>query len=125
MTDARPGGGTSILDLLQPEILEQDDGHAVFRFTARPEWTIPSGQVQGGIVAAMLDMTMAFSADDLSTVSLHVDYLRPAMGPELTVTASVTKRGRRVVFAEAEMVDQDDRVIARGRQNALPMSPSA
>lgn len=125
MTGAEPTGGASILDLLRPEILEQGDGHAVFRFTARPEWTIPSGQVQGGIVAAMLDMTMAFSADDLSTVSLHVDYLRPAMGPELTVTASVTKRGRRVVFAEAEMIDQDGRVIARGRQNALPITPSA
>ncbi|MEM7143239.1 MAG: PaaI family thioesterase [Actinomycetota bacterium] len=117
MTDA----GASIIDLLQPEVLTQEDGHAVFRFRARPDFTIPSGQVQGGIVAAMLDMTMAFAAGDLSTVSLHVDYLRPAMGPELTVTATVTRRGRRVIFAEAEMVDQDDRLIARGHQNALPI----
>lgn len=113
--------GASILDLLQPVVVEQAEGRAVFRFTARPEWTIPGGQVQGGIVAAMLDMTMAFSANDLSTVSLHVDYLRPAMGPDLTVTATVTRRGRRVVFAEAEMVDQEGRLIARGRQNALPV----
>jgi uncharacterized protein (TIGR00369 family) len=113
--------GASIFDLLAPEVLEQEDGRAVFRFTARPELTIPSGQVQGGIVAAMLDMTMAFSANDLSTVSLHVDFLRPAMGPELTVTATVTRRGRRVIFAEAEMVDQEGRLIARGRQNALPL----
>ncbi|GJM38244.1 MAG: thioesterase [Acidimicrobiales bacterium] len=113
--------GASILDLLQPDVIEQADGRAVFCFMARPEWTIPSGQVQGGIVAAMLDMTMAFSADDLSTVSLHVDYLRPAFGPELTVTATVTRRGRRVIFAEAEMVDQEGRLIARGRQNAVPI----
>lgn len=121
MSTAGQPAGASILDLLAPEMLDQGDGRAVFRFTARPEWTIPSGQVQGGIVAAMLDMTMAFAADDLSTVSLHVDFFRPAMGPELTVTASVTKRGRRVVFAEAEMVDGDGGLIARGRQNGLPL----
>ena len=118
MSDA---GHPGILDLLQPEILEQGGGRAVFRFTARPEYAIPSGQVQGGIVAAMLDMTMAFAADDLSTVSLHVDYLRPAFGPQLTVTANVTRRGRRVIFAEAEMVDQEGRLIAKGRQNGVPI----
>jgi len=77
--------------------------------------------VQGGIVASMLDMGMAFAADRISTVTLHVDYLRPAVGPVLTVTADVTRRGSRIVFIEAVMVDQDGRVIAKGRQTAVPI----
>ena len=123
-TEAGPAGsgdGGSILDLLQPEVIVNDDDHAVFRFRSRPELTIPGGAVQGGIVSAMLDMTMAFAADPISTVTLHVDFLRPAMGPELTVTADVARRGQRIVFIEAEMVDQEGRVIARGRQSAVPM----
>lgn len=29
--------------------------------------------------------------------------------------------GRRVIFAEAEMVDQEGRLIAKGRQNGVPI----
>ncbi len=93
----------------------------VFRFRSQPRLTIPGGIVQGGIVASMLDMGMAFAADRISTVTLHVDYLRPAVGPVLTVTADVTRRGSRIVFIEAVMVDQDGRVIAKGRQTAVPI----
>ena len=57
------------------------DGRAEIRFTVRPEWTIPGGIVQGGVVAAMLDMAMAFSGPTISTASLHLDILRPVVGP--------------------------------------------
>jgi len=115
--------GENILDLLGPEVLQRSENRTVFRFRSRPLLTIPGGAVQGGIVASMLDMAMAFAAEPISTVTLHVDYLRPAMGPELTVTANVTRRGSRIVFIEAEMVDQEGRVIAKGRQTAVPLEP--
>ena len=111
----------SIFDLLQPEIVEQGEGRAQLRFRVRPEFTIPGEMVQGGIVAAMLDMTMVYASGvPLATASLHLELFRPAKGPELTVVGRVPRRGRRIVFAEAEMTDASGQLIARGRQTAVP-----
>ena len=50
------------------------------RFEPRPEFKIPSGVVQGGIVATMLDMAMAVAGDGaLSTASLELQILRPVV----------------------------------------------
>jgi len=54
---------SSIMDLMKPDIRRRGDGHSEIRFTTRPEFTIPSGVVQGGIVAVMLDMAMIVSCD--------------------------------------------------------------
>ncbi len=112
----------SVFTFMQPDVLEQADGRAVLRFTPQPEWTIGNGIVQGGLVTAMLDMAMAFAAGGLSTATITVDILRPAIGPHLTATGTITKQGRRLLFAEAELVDDDGRLVARGTQTALPVS---
>ena len=71
----------------------------------------------------MLDMTMAFSDNgNISTASLHVDILRPVTGEILKVVGQVTRRGRRIVFIEAEMTNDEGKLVARGRQTAVPLS---
>lgn len=98
------------------------DGTAELHYEVRAEFTIPGNVVQGGIVAAMLDQTMAFSAKGaLSTASLNIDILRPVKGPKLRVKGRVTRKGRRIVFAEAEMTNSDDEIVARGTQTAVPV----
>ena len=109
----------SIKDLLHPEVLEDGDGRCVLRFDPQPEWTIGHGVVQGGIVTAMLDMAMAMAANGLSTASITVEILRPVVGP-VTATGMVDKRGRRLLFASAELHDAGDRLVARGTQTAVP-----
>ncbi len=111
--------GPSIFTLLHPEVLRHQDGCAVLRFTTEPQWTIGNGVVQGGIVTAMLDMAMAFASNGLSTASITVDILRPATG-RLTATGTTTKKGRRLLFATAELHDDEGRLIARGNQTAVP-----
>ena len=114
-----PTDEPSIYHLLKPEMLEHGDGRAVLRFTPEPEWTIGNGVVQGGIVTAMLDMAMAYASNGLSTATITVDILRPAIG-ELTATCEVTKMGRRLLFATGELHDAEGRLIARGNQTAIP-----
>jgi len=112
----------SILELLNPEIISREDGRVEMRFPVQQRTTIPGGQVQGGIVCSMLDMAMAFAKDGgLSTASLQVELLRPAKGAYLNVVGQVTQSGRRIIFAEAEMRDDQGRVVARGRQTAVPL----
>jgi len=110
------------MDLLKPEVVNLTDGAAELHYKVRAEFTIPGDVVQGGIVAAMLDQTMAFAAKgQLSTASLNIDIMRPVKGPKLRVTGRVTRKGSRIVFAEAEMTDSDDDVVARGTQTAVPV----
>ena len=66
---------------------------------------------------------MAFAEKGmLSTASIHVDLFRPATGAYLDVVGQVVRKGRRIIFAEAEMRDDQGRVVARGRQTAVPLA---
>ncbi len=113
---------SSIMDLLQPEVVTQEPGRAELRFSVRPEFTIPSGALQGGIIAGMLDMAMAFASERvLSTASLNVEMFRPVRGPVVTVVANIPREGRRIIFAEAEMRNETGEVVARGTQTAIPV----
>lgn len=117
-----PHAATDIMGLLDPVITPAEDGHASLRFAVKPAFTIPGDVVQGGIVSAMLDMAMAMAGGGrISTISLQVDILRPAKGPSLHVKGWIRQKGRRVVFAEAEMRDAEGRMVATGRQTAVPL----
>ncbi len=113
---------TSIQDLMKPEVLRAEDGTCEVRFATRPEFTIPNGVVQGGIVAVMLDMAMAMAAQgNLATASLHFEIMRPVQQGVLTVTGRIVRKGRRILFAEAEMVNEEGVVVAKGTQTAVPV----
>jgi uncharacterized protein (TIGR00369 family) len=113
------------MELMKPDILQRGDGHSEIRFTTRPEFTIPSGVVQGGIVAVMLDMEMVMACGGaISTASLNYDILRPVRDKELIVKGRLIRMGRRVVFAEAEMTNEDGVLLARGTQTAVPVTSS-
>ncbi len=105
---------------MKPEVRSLEDGRSELRFTTRPEFTIPTGVVQGGIVAVMLDMAMAMACKGgLSTASLHFEIMRPVRGDELTVKGKLVRKGRRIIFAEAEMTNDEGVVLARGTQTAV------
>ena len=111
-----------IHELLKPEIKKHGEGTAELRFPSQPQLTIPGGVMQGGIVTSMLDMAMAFAAGGtFSTASIHVEIHRPVTAEFLNVRATITKRGRRIVFAEATMHDDDGRLLAKGTQTAVPV----
>ena len=113
----------SIMDLMKPEIINNAEGKCELRFQVRPEFTIYSGIVQGGIVAVMLDMAMAMAGNgELSTASLQYEILRPVRDTPLTATGTIVRRGRRIIFAEAEIRNDDGVLLAKGTQTAVPVS---
>ena len=78
----------------------------------------PNGAVHGGLLAAALDHVLAVTAmlampnDGLpNTTAMNVQYLRPAL-PPLKLRATVTRGGRALVFARAEVYDRDGRLCA-------------
>ena len=97
-----------------------EDGWVRVRFNARPEFCNASGNVQGGILAAMLDdamgpavliMTQARTVP--TTISMTVTYLAPARPGALFGEANVIQLGKTVGFVEASLSDEAGRVVAR------------
>jgi uncharacterized protein (TIGR00369 family) len=108
-----------IVDTLEPD-------RAVLRLPFRPELTQGAGMVAGGVLATLLDETMAHAVlggnrpgERTTTVDLSVSYLRAAKpGSDLRCEARVVKRGGRVLFVEASALS-DDREVARAKASFL------
>jgi uncharacterized protein (TIGR00369 family) len=102
------------------EAIDPEAGTITVRFEARREFTNPLGNIQGGILAAMLDDTMgpAFVAtlppgQFAPTLEMKVSFLAPARVGPLWGHGRVVQSGRTNAFVEADLVDGEDRLIAR------------
>lgn len=78
-----------------------------------------AGQAHGGVLATLIDSAATFAAcvaagRSVPTSGLHVDYLRPAVGPDLVATATVRKLGRSAAVVDVE-VESGGKLVALGR----------
>ncbi len=102
------------------------------RWTMRADerFVNPTGIVQGGFLGAMADSAMGSATVTYaraagrrvvsSNVEMKTSFLAPVrVGATLTCTASVVSGGRRVAFAEAELVDETGTVVARASSTYL------
>lgn len=113
------------MDLMKPEIRRIEGGESELHFdlTGRKELTIPTGVVQGGIVAVMLDMAMAMAAEGgITTASLQYEILRPVMPAALEVRGRIVRQGRRITFAEAVIENAEGEIVAKGTQTGISMT---
>jgi uncharacterized protein (TIGR00369 family) len=83
----------------------------------------PAGVVHGGAIATLIDTVVVpavgwvydHNSVSFSTITLHVDYLRPAIDTDLVAEGWVERRGRSVVFCRAEVRRAADaEVVATG-----------
>jgi uncharacterized protein (TIGR00369 family) len=102
------------------EQVDPDAGTIVVRFDARPEFTNPVGNIQGGILASMLDDTMGPAlvatlppAQFAPTLEMKVSYFAPAKVGPIWGRGRVVHAGRTNAFVEADLVDPHDKLIAR------------
>lgn len=102
-------------------VLEVSPTGIVLSATFRPEWIVrnPGGFIHGGILATLIDLTADWSLVSITgrgvpTLDLRVDYHRPAVG-NLRAVGTIIKAGRRVSCAQAEIFDDEGRLVASGR----------
>jgi uncharacterized protein (TIGR00369 family) len=79
-----------------------------------------SGQWHGGVVASIVDIAGDYAVavalgGPVPTISLAVDYLRPATGATLRVVGTCRRAGRTVSLADVEVFDAEGRLVALGR----------
>ncbi len=117
----------NIAKTLGMEFLDIDDakGEIKTRFTIGEEFTNPAGQVQGGIIAAMLDDTMGPALvatlepnHFAPTLNLNVSFLRSGMPGTFTGKGSVIKKGRSICYLAGELFDANDKLIATATATA-------
>jgi uncharacterized protein (TIGR00369 family) len=119
------GGAAPIWATLQAELIERSENRAVLRYPFLPEYTNPQGQLQGGMYGVMMDSAMAVAANGIATATLQISIFRPTSSGYLTVTGEIVRRGRRIVYAEAEIRDEQGRLVAKGNQHGIPRDTEA
>ncbi len=114
-------------ELLGFELLDVDPeaGTIHVQFTARAAFTNPIGNIQGGMLAAMLDDTLGpalvatLGADEFApTIELQVHFIRPAKPGRLFGRGRVVSRGGSIAFLAGELSDDDGELIATATATA-------
>jgi len=97
-------------------------GRTVWRMVAHEKFANTAGIMQGGLVASFADSSMGAAAVTflegrkafVVNAELKVSFLKPVkIGSTLTCTAYVVSGGRRVSFVEADVRDDEDRLVLR------------
>ncbi len=99
--------------------IDSDAGTIEVEFFARPEFTNPAGNIQGGFLAAMLDDTMGpalaatLAAGQFApTLNLNVSFERAAkVGPVLG-KGRVLKKGKDVCYLAGELYQEGQRIAS-------------
>ncbi|MEY3093462.1 MAG: hypothetical protein RIU67_2245 [Actinomycetota bacterium] len=115
------------------EVEEVRFDYCRMRLPFRPELEQPMGVVHGGAIATLLDVVVVpaigsrYGADvGYSTVDMHVQYLSALVKEDAVAEGWIVKRGRSVVFCEAEIIGATSgKLIARSvlTYNVSPARP--
>jgi uncharacterized protein (TIGR00369 family) len=107
--------------------VEQETMTIEMDFEARPEFANPTGAIQGGFIAAMLDEAMSTCAIIASNVTMNaptlemkVSFLRPLFSGKAQARAQILKWGQSVCFIEGSLYDPDGRLVARATATQAP-----
>jgi uncharacterized protein (TIGR00369 family) len=103
-----------------------DNGTLTIGFEGKAAFANPVGNVQGGLLTAMLDDTMgpailAHSADKRygHTIDLQVQLLRPVPPGPIRAHGRVTRLGRTIAYLEGELFAPDGSLAVRATASAL------
>ena len=114
-------------DLLGRRVLraEHNSGRSELRFEAPEAFTNGMGNVQGGLLAAMLDSVMGAALATVlgederpPTLEMKVSFIRPAKVGTIGATAHVVYRGKSVAFVEGELHGPSGALLARATSTA-------
>ena len=94
---------------------------AVVEIDMRDDLRQPSGVLNGGVTATLIDTAMAFAVrtyltdtEPTATIDLTVHYLRPHVEGKAICTARVIRPGKRIFTVSAEVHNEAGKLIATG-----------
>jgi len=109
--------------------IDPEQGTIRIEFEAKPEFLNSVGQVQGDMLAAMLDDTMATAlvarlpaGHFAPTLELKVNFIAPASIGKLIGEGRVVHMGKSVGFLEGKLTDESGRLVATATATARIMN---
>lgn len=113
------------------ELLEP--GKVIYKMKVEKPILAQPFAAHGGAISAMLDATLGVAALSMvceenqvvSTVELSTNFLKPACtGDELTGTAELIHKGKRLLYFEGKIRNQHGEIVAAGKGtfNAYPIA---
>jgi uncharacterized protein (TIGR00369 family) len=114
--------------LMQMGITDLEEGRVEFTCAVDESVYNPIGVVHGGLVCTLLDTVAGCAVHTTlpagvgyTSIELKVNYLRAvhATSGPLTAIGRVVKPGRRVAFAEGEVLDAQGRTVATASSSLL------
>jgi uncharacterized protein (TIGR00369 family) len=125
LLDAPPAGW---MEMLGARIAEAEPGRVVLELVAGPKHRHGGGVVQGGVITQIADAAMGMSLATLqpdgmwnTTIELKINFIRPAIEGRLRAVGRVIDMRQTLLFSEADVFDDRDRLIARASSTCMPV----
>ena len=114
-------------ELLSMKLMDVGVGYSSLEIDLAKKHLQPYGMVHGGVFASIIDAaafwSIYFGIEDpgagLTTVDLKLNYLEPAVSGKLFARGRQIKVGRTLGYAEAQVVDQSEKVLAHGTSTVI------
>src|SRR3989475_11684653 len=116
------------METLGAWIAESEPGRVVLELEAGPRHRHGGGVVQGGVITQIADAAMGMSLATLqedgtwnTTVELKINFIRPAIEGRLRAVGRVIEMRQTLLFSEADVFDEQDRLVARASSTCMPV----
>lgn len=113
--------------LLSIKICDVGIGYSRFEIDLEKKHLQPFGVIHGGVFASIIDAAafwaFYYSVEDpqagVTTVDLKLNYLAPAAGGRLTARGRQIKAGKKLGYAEAEVLNESGDILAHGTSTLM------
>jgi len=113
-------GINPFLDFLDVTLVELKDGYARFKMPVRPEYLQGAKAMQGGLMVALADETIAHAmmtqlnpGEGLTTIELKSNFLAGVSDGDLVATATVFKKGQSLMIGDCLVTDNKEKNVCR------------
>ena len=113
-------GINPFLDYLGITLVELKDGYARFKMPVRPEYLQGAKAMQGGLIVALADETIAHAMmtqltpeEGLTTIELKSNFLTGVNDGDLIATARVFKKGQSLIIGDCLVTDNKEKNVCR------------
>lgn len=114
------------------EVIAVDQDSIEIKATWREEWVVNPDRryTHGGVLAAIIDLAADYAlvsrtGRGVPTIDLRVDYHAAALPGDLTARGRVIKWGSQFSTAEAQVFDQQGKLVASGRGTYFTAPPKS
>jgi uncharacterized protein (TIGR00369 family) len=118
------------MENLGARVAEAEPGRVVIELEAGPQHRHGGGVVQGGVITQIADAAMGMSLATLqedgswnTTIELKINFLRPVVNGTLRATGRVIEMRQKLLFGEADVVDENGRLVARASSTCMVVPP--